>query len=541
MKIWIGNRFIDSSYFRTWRLVEDLQLVYFIYQHNGSYDEEFSLPLIFSTSEEARRFYDETWNGITDGAEAVWCLDEKVTFCWKLYFKIHSQKLRERRHRRAPMKDQQGAVTSENDTAEASKEPEDAPRKGWLQRLLRITVQTGNVLSILVLIPLLAVSCIYEYPVTDSSFEFAAQVTFDQENDVHRLTLTKISGCSQEEYTIGFSLDAEATVTLTDKDGREHDSPFAESFSQIFVRTYILSPMPLGEHILKLVISTDCYRQEIEVPYTVTSVPFTIHSEVSTSSQDGTILLLSLSEGISSTPYEVTVQVDGMAVDEMNPVMADFSTTPIVTLLLPLQRPGRHDVSITSTDGQTRHSSSVSYTEPARHPWVDITLRHDDNSGRHVAVVGANPYGIELSFDTSLTITGRSTFCTSTLEYHYNDIMYSSKVKSISDSRCCLDAYDGETVNLIDRDALAARITESYEMSNIMTYFPAQGDGESTGHEEYRCTGTERAYYSIIQEDLSLKVTAEKVAGVTLRVRNDIGQMSLNGKTSSSGTTHIAL
>ena len=75
MKIWIGNKFIDSSYFRTWCLDEEFNLVYFIYQPNSGYQGEFSLPLLFSNAEEARRFYDETWNAIADGTEAVWCLD----------------------------------------------------------------------------------------------------------------------------------------------------------------------------------------------------------------------------------------------------------------------------------------------------------------------------------------------------------------------------------------------------------------------------------------------------------------------------------
>jgi hypothetical protein len=136
MKIWIGNRFIDTSYFRTWRLIEDLQMVYFIYQANGSYHDEFSLPLTFSSSEEARRFYDETWNAVADGSEAVWCLDGKVTFCWKLYFKIHSQKLAERRARKARRQAPPAAPPppAEN-TQQTAQQPDQVKRQGWLHRL----------------------------------------------------------------------------------------------------------------------------------------------------------------------------------------------------------------------------------------------------------------------------------------------------------------------------------------------------------------------------------------------------------------------
>ena len=80
MKIWIGNKFIDSAYFRTWCLNVEFALVYFIFQPKSGYQGEFSLPLLFSSTEEAKRVYDETWDAMADGSDAVWCLDEKATF-----------------------------------------------------------------------------------------------------------------------------------------------------------------------------------------------------------------------------------------------------------------------------------------------------------------------------------------------------------------------------------------------------------------------------------------------------------------------------
>ena len=78
-------------------------------------------------------------------------------------------------------------------------------------------------------------------------------------------------------------------------------------------------------------------------------------------------------------------------------------------------------------------------------------------------------------------------------------------------------------------------------MSNIMTYFPGEGDGECVGIDEYRCTGQERSYYKITKEDLKIDINGEKVTGVTLRVKNQIGTMTLNGKSNNSGTTNISL
>ena len=145
MKIWIGNKFIHSAYFRTWCLNEEFALVYFIYQPKNAYEGEFSLPLLFSSPEEAKRFYDETWNGIADGADAVWCLDEKATFSWKLYFKIHALKSKERSARKInkkkPHEDNNQAGNPQDGVVQGG----DAPRKGWFNSLLlRLPIRRGR-------------------------------------------------------------------------------------------------------------------------------------------------------------------------------------------------------------------------------------------------------------------------------------------------------------------------------------------------------------------------------------------------------------
>lgn len=148
MKIWIGEKFIDSAYFRTWCLNEELHLVYFIYQPKSGYQGEFSLPLLFSSAEEAKRFYDESWNAIADGGDAIWCLDDKATFCWKLYFRIHAQKLKERKAKRAKSKPPQ----EQHEDTDKTRHPEngtvqggDAPREAWYHRLkLLLPIRRGR-------------------------------------------------------------------------------------------------------------------------------------------------------------------------------------------------------------------------------------------------------------------------------------------------------------------------------------------------------------------------------------------------------------
>ena len=112
----------------------------------------------------------------------------------------------------------------------------------------------------------------------------------------------------------------------------------------------------------------------------------------------------------------------------------------------------------------------------------------------------------------------------------------------MSDSNTGSGIYGGNSVTLIDRDALVTKLTGSYEMSDVVEYFydPGYG-GEDSGREWYEKTGTERKYYVLKEETLDIDISGEKVSGVTLRVTNNIGKMTLNGKASSSGLTQINL
>ena len=379
------------------------------------------------------------------------------------------------------------------------------------------------------------------FTVNDYSFEIKADIEYDSDKLSHSLFLTLMKGSREEIYTVSYTVDGGHSVKLTDASGRELGASFSENFKDATVRSYDMSRAGKGKHTMKIVVSTKDYFQELEIPYEIKAVPFSIHAEINTQESAGTKIMLSLKEGDKSTTYNVKILYDGETYKGYDNAKVNFSSTPIKTLNLPLLRPGKHDVSIEVTDGYTTEAVSLNYSEPARHPYVDITLKHNDSNGRHEAVIGDNPYGIELTLKTMLTLTGTSTYCTSTLEYYDSDITYKTKTKLLSDSSTSSKQYNDITVSLIDRDALAVKLTSSYEMSNVMTYFPGQGDGECVGVDEWRCTGTERAYYVIQKEELKIDISGEKVTGVTLRIKNEIGSINLNGKSNSSGTTNVNL
>ena len=375
------------------------------------------------------------------------------------------------------------------------------------------------------------------YKVNDYSFKMQADIEYDAENLSHILFLTLLQGSRDETYTVSYTVDGGHGVKLISEEGKELGASFTESFKDATVRSYDLSRAEKGKHTMKMIISTSDFSQALEIPYAVDALPFSIHAEMDTSGSSS-VMMLTLKEGDTATEYNTSIILDGKTIASPK---VNFSRSPIYRYTLPTTRPGKHDISVQLTDGYTVEKTSVSFSEPIRYPYIDITLKYNENSGKHIAEIGSNPYDISLNLATALTIKGNARVCTSTYEYYESDITYVTKSKTMSDSNTASGIYGGDAVTLIDRDALAAKMTSSYEMSNVMEYCCNPGDGENSDQIWWQSFKKERAYYYIVEESLKIDVSGEKVPGVTLRIKNNIGAMTLNGKSNSSGTTNINL
>ena len=375
------------------------------------------------------------------------------------------------------------------------------------------------------------------YKVNDYSFKMQADIEYDAENLSHILFLTLLQGSRDETYTVSYTVDGGHGVKLISEEGKELGASFTESFKDATVRSYDLSRAEKGKHTMKMIISTSDFSQVLEIPYAVDALPFSIHAEMDTSGSSS-VMMLTLKEGDTTTEYNTSIILDGKTIASPK---VNFSRSPIYRYTLPTTRPGKHDISVQLTDGYTVEKTSVSFSEPIRHPYIDITLKYNENSGKHIAEIGTNPYDISLNLATALTIKGNARVCTSTYEYYESDITYVTKSKTMSDSNTASGIYGGDAVTLIDRDALAAKMTSSYEMSNVMEYCCNPGDGENSDQIWWQSFKKERAYYYIVEESLKIDISGEKVPGVTLRIKNNIGAMTLNGKSNSSGTTNINL
>ena len=394
-----------------------------------------------------------------------------------------------------------------------------------------------RILTTLILAVSALTSCIHEFPVTDHSFAFTGEIIYDAEADEHRLTLTCTKKSDAQDYNIAFNVDGESLITLTDIAGTTHQEWLTESFEETDSHTYILSEATVGTHNMHISISTEEFMQSLELSYEVTRQKYEIHSEVSTVGADCSTLLMSLSDGDTKYIYNVSVK---HGEEEIATKDIDFATTPIHSIELPGSiRPGSQSLTLSVTDGMTEKQYNVDFEEPIRHPEIPVTLSHDKTTGYHVAVIGYNPYGIRIDFCVFLELKGKSSFYHEEEDFWWRRPEY--KYITENDERTLSETGSYCSVNLTDRDGIAKKITSQWETSYIWASHSTPGGGEDSGEDYSYISGSEPAFYQIYNEVLRIDITGEEVPGITLKVTNEIGKMTLNGKESTSGTTSITL
>ena len=382
-----------------------------------------------------------------------------------------------------------------------------------------------------------ASACVHEFPVIDHSFEFTGAVVYDQETDQHRLTLTCDKNTDTDQYNIAFSMDGENMITLTDMEGRTYQDSFKESFTDSDSHTYILSEAAVGSHLLQLTISTEDFSQCIEIAYEVFRQKYDIHAEVSTIGAKNSTLMMSLADGDTKYIYDITVSIDDETIISRE---IDFNQTPIASIDLPdTLRPQEHTLTISVNDSMTDKEYALKFTEPVRHPNLDIKLEHDSKSGYHVAIVGNNPYSVRVDFSVFLELKGKSSFYHEEEDFWWRRPEY--KYITETDEHTLSEAGSDRLVNLTDRDGIAKKITSQWETSYIWASHSTPGGGEDSGEDYSYISGSQPAFYQIYSEVLKIDISSEALPGVTLNISNDIGKMTLNGKESTTGTTSIKL
>ena len=390
-----------------------------------------------------------------------------------------------------------------------------------------------RILSIVMLAITTLTSCIHEFPVTDHSFDFTGEVLYDADSDQHRLTLICRKKSEADQYNIAFRVDGENVITLTDMSGTIHQDWLTESFNETDSHTYVLSEAPVGLHKIDITISTDNFCQSMELRYEVTKQKYEIHCEVSTVGAECSTLLMSLSEGDPKYVYAVSVK---HGESELTTEKIDFANTPIHSIDLPETiRPGVQSLTLFVSDGMTGKQYDIDFEEPIRHPEIPIILSHDDKSGFHIATIGYNPYGIRLEFSVFLDIRGKSSYYHEEERYWWRNPEYSYILEK--DERTISENGSDCSINLTDRDGIAKSITSQWETSYIWGSTSTPGGGEDSGEDYTYITGSMPAFYQIYYETLSIDISSEPLPGISLKVTNNIGNMTINGEASTSGTS----
>ena len=362
--------------------------------------------------------------------------------------------------------------------------------------------------------------------VQDKSFSVKPEVLLSDDGYSRVLRLELTSGCNLVPYTITYDIDSDASLVLTDGGDGTVESGSEISFSESRVLLLGVPQLALGEHVIKVALTTEDYSQSFTLPVTVDIIPVSVHAEINASVDNpASVVLVSLQKGRTEVTYGITVAVDGQPVPG-SPLEVDFTRTPIVSVKLPTIRPGSHTVTVGATDGIADSSVDLELDEPVRFPYLDITVSHNAATGNHEMTVSRNPYGIRVRAESLLTIDGSCTYWLggNGWESYPTDWQYkTTKTMTVTDTRT-VDTREAGTWCLAERDAKAEAVTTEYVMSAV---WAEVCDSENC---YWVVSRYEPVYYKITSESFGLTGEIESVPGVTARISGNIGGACWNGE-----------
>ena len=369
-------------------------------------------------------------------------------------------------------------------------------------------------LAILGALLLAFTSCNDVIAVTDYSFEFSGR--HYASGDDNYISLTLEDGCPLQKYGVAYVIDSDPSLVLTDDSGAQVKTGSSHDFSK-GPKAWRLPLLRIGEHEVVFTIAGENFSQVLKVPFTVTTEPFSLHAEVKSDLSAGTsTLLLSLAEGIADKDYTGFVYVDEEVIDKKG-FMVNFRTTPILSLVMPLVRPGSHAIRVEIGDGKGSDSLSFLYDEPLRYPDLQVEISRSPSTGKTRFMVRSNPYGLSVAVRDSLVVRGRCDYhvCSS-----YEDrVDYKTEYKEICDI-AQLDRFVPVTGRWYD-------LTDSQSKEILMT---SQSIPNSTWSAEWSNTGEGGydyfqvpdglSYYKVESSTHHMSVDFETLLGVTVRVTN---------------------
>ncbi|MCQ2133982.1 MAG: hypothetical protein MJY88_03350 [Bacteroidales bacterium] len=368
------------------------------------------------------------------------------------------------------------------------------------------------ILSLLTPMILLA-SCNEPMEIKDWSFEISAQAVFNEQDMKSTLYLKLDKGCPEQAYKVTYTIDDDPSTSATEQ----------IKFDDAFKASIKLPDMEVGDHQITLRYTTENFQSQGHCDFKVTVGEFKIHAEVNTGSTTSSALLVSLVQGRSTERYSVKVRIEDKVVAQQENI--NFEKTPIVSLALPLLRPGEHKTEVTVSDGRATKEMEVKFTEPLRQPNLDMSIERSTSTGRTRFKITSNPHNLSVSVYDSLVVKGRC-------DYHVcSYIEDHTENKTAYKEMCDIAEIDrfvpvvGTWYNLTDTQTKEDIITSQFmENSKWSGSWSNTGDGGF----EYIKVSDGYSYFKIESSTHHLQVDFEKLDGITVNVTNSERDVILN-------------
>lgn len=368
------------------------------------------------------------------------------------------------------------------------------------------------ILSLLTPMILLA-SCNEPMEIKDWSFEISAQAVFNEQDMKSTLYLKLDKGCPEQAYKVTYTIDDDPSTSATEQ----------IKFDDAFKASIKLPDLEVGDHQITLQYTTENFQFQGHCDFKVTVGEFKIHAEVNTGSTTSSALLVSLVQGRSTERYSVKVCIEDKVVAQQENI--NFEKTPIVSLALPLLRPGEHKTEVTVSDGRATKEMEVKFTEPLRQPNLDMSIERSTSTGRTRFKITSNPYNLSVSVYDSLVVKGRC-------DYHVcSYIEDHTENKTAYKEMCDIAEIDrfvpvvGTWYNLTDTQTKEDIITSQFmENSKWSGSWSNTGDGGF----EYIKVSDGYSYFKIESSTHHLQVDFEKLDGITVNVTNSERDVILN-------------
>lgn len=248
-------------------------------------------------------------------------------------------------------------------------------------------------------------SCVHEFTVVDNSFEFEAEVIYDDDTDTHRLTLSRKSGAEDNQYSISFTVDGESTLSLTDMNGTTHEGSMTESFSDVSVRTYTLSRLTPGEHTLTIDIRTDEFSQSLSVVFVIEDFSFAFDTKILFDEKTKEHSLeVSLKEGDPTDTYTLSFTVDNK--EPRKTYQETFTDEIVKTYALSTQEPGEHTVNLSISTDKHSQKADLPYTVNDYSFMVKADIEYDSDNLSHILFLTLMRGSRDETYTVSYTVDG---------------------------------------------------------------------------------------------------------------------------------------